>query len=75
MINTFLITFVSIPNHLNKFLMDAVFYGIGDACQGLFDLMPHLGNIPNGLIVASILGLFFIWTSRLIQYRNAGDNE
>ncbi len=55
--------------------MDAVFYGIGDACQVLFDIMPHLGNIPNGLIVTSILALFLIWTSRLVQYHNADENE
>jgi len=55
--------------------MDAVFYGIGDACQVLFDIMPQLGNIPNGLIVTAILGLFFIWTSRMIQHHNAGENE
>ncbi len=55
--------------------MDALFNGIADLCQPMFDLVSKLGNIPNALFVITAFIAFVSWTGMLVKYKKLQENE
>lgn len=50
-------------------MMRDFFYAIANAFEGLFSVLPTVGNIPNYIAILVISVLFLYWTGKLIQYK------
>lgn len=54
-------------------------YGIGDAIEESFVLIPKLGNLPNVIFILVIFGAFVYWLMQLNKFKknhiNNGDVE
>lgn len=49
------------------------FYGLGEAFDGLWAIMPSIGNTPNYISILVISVLFIYWTAKLVQYKRNGE--
>lgn len=55
--------------------MTAVFIGIGNFFTWAFQLMPHLGNLPNLLFATLIIALLAYWVYRLQGFSKAHQQD
>jgi len=44
-------------------------YGLGDLLEATFTILPPLGNIPNAIFTAVILGGIVYWMIQLSKYK------
>lgn len=54
-------------------MMKDFFYAIGDAFEGLFSVLPSIGNVPNYIATLVISVLFLYWTVKLVQFKRNGE--
>lgn len=54
-------------------MMRDFFYGLGEAFDGLWAIMPAIGDTPNNISILVIAGFFIYWVSKLIQYKRNGE--
>jgi len=49
-----------------------IFYAIGESVNPMLEILPHLGNAPNALIVSAGIVILVACTNMLIKAKRQG---